>query len=342
MKIALIGPGIMPIPPDGWGAVESLIWEIACELGEKGHEGMIINVPDLNEIVNEVQQCDFDFVHLFYDVFHPVMDAIKMASPNVVTAISSAYPYVDQFEHHQRDGYTPTYKWLVEQANHYNFCLSDKDLNTYKDGGADPKRLLRLGLGAQHKNFKFRSECSKPDKTLYMAKIERRKRQWIYQSIDSIEFVGRYSPTTTFDRLHKSYIGEWTTEEKHRNVTKYANLLLLSDGENGTPLVIKEALVSGIGIVCSKYAAYDLDPSLPFITIIPDDKINDLEYVENAIKENREVSITMRDKIHEYGVKNFSWETIVNQYERDIETLLESNRRVKPIKENQDYLVVEG
>ena len=50
----------------------------------------------------------------------------------------------------------------------------------------------------------------------------------------------------------------------------------------------------------------------------------------------------MRDKIHEYGVKNFSWETIVNQYERDIETILESNRRVKPIKENQDYLVVEG
>ena len=118
--------------------------------------------------------------------------------------------------------------------------------------------------------------------------------------------------------------------------------MLLSDGENGTPLVIKEALVSGIGIVCSKYAAYDLDPSLPFISIIPDDKINDLEYVENAIKENREVSITMRDKIHEYGVKNFSWETIVNQYERDIQTLLESNRRVKPNKENQDYLVVEG
>jgi len=25
MKIGFIGPGIMPIPPDGWGAVESLI-----------------------------------------------------------------------------------------------------------------------------------------------------------------------------------------------------------------------------------------------------------------------------------------------------------------------------
>jgi hypothetical protein len=322
MKIGFIGPGIMPIPPDGWGAVESLIWEIACELGEKGHEGMIINVPDLNEIVKTVKENDFDFIHLFYDVFHPVMDAINQVSPRSVTAISSAYPYVDQFEFHQRDGYTNTYNWLINQKDHYNFCLSDKDLETYRNGGGDTSKLFRLGLGAQHKNFRFNSECEKPDKTLYMAKIEVRKRQWIYQSIDSIEFVGRYSPTTTFDRLHKSYIGEWTTEEKHENVTKYANLMLLSDGENGTPLVIKEALVSGIGIVCSKYAAYDLDTSLPFITTIPDDKLNDLEYVKNVIKENREVSIGMREEIRDYGVKNFSWETIVNQYEKDIVKIL--------------------
>ena len=318
MKIALIGPGIMPIPPDGWGAVESLIWEIACELGERGHEGMIINVPDLDEIVNTVRENNFDFIHLFYDVFHPVMDVIKQVSPRTVTAISSAYPYVDQFQFHRKDGYTDIYNWLVNQKDHYNFCLSDKDLQTYENGGADVSKLLRLGLGSQHKRFKFSVECEKKDTTLYMAKIEVRKRQWIYQSIDSIEFVGRYSPTTTFDKLHKSYIGEWTTEEKHENVTKYANLMLLSDGENGTPLVIKEALVSGIGVVCSKYAAYDLDESLPFITVIPDNKLDDLDYVENVIKENRNISIPMREKIREYGVKNFSWETIVNQYEKDI------------------------
>jgi hypothetical protein len=246
------------------------------------------------------------------------MDVIKQVSPRTVTAISSAYPYVDQFQFHRKDGYTDIYNWLVNQKDHYNFCLSDKDLQTYENGGADVSKLLRLGLGSQHKRFKFSVECEKKDTTLYMAKIEVRKRQWIYQSIDSIEFVGRYSPTTTFDKLHKSYIGEWTTEEKYENVTKYANLMLLSDGENGTPLVIKEALVSGIGVVCSKYAAYDLDESLPFITVIPDNKLDDLDYVENVIKENRNISIPMREKIREYGVKNFSWETIVNQYEKDI------------------------
>ena len=46
MKIALVGPGIIEIPPKGWGAVESLIWDYATELGELGHEGTIINTPD--------------------------------------------------------------------------------------------------------------------------------------------------------------------------------------------------------------------------------------------------------------------------------------------------------
>jgi len=30
------------------------------------------------------------------------------------------------------------------------------------------------------------------------------------------------------------------------------------------------------------------------------------------------ISITMREEIREYGVSNFSWENIVNQYEKDI------------------------
>ena len=44
MNIALVGPGIMEIPPKGWGAVESLIWDYATELGELGHELSLIHI----------------------------------------------------------------------------------------------------------------------------------------------------------------------------------------------------------------------------------------------------------------------------------------------------------
>jgi hypothetical protein len=43
MKIALIGPGIMSIPPSGWGAVEILIWDYYNELTKLNHDVTIIN-----------------------------------------------------------------------------------------------------------------------------------------------------------------------------------------------------------------------------------------------------------------------------------------------------------
>ena len=49
MKIALVGPGIIEIPPKGWGAVESLIWDYATELGELGHEVPVDAIEHLEE-----------------------------------------------------------------------------------------------------------------------------------------------------------------------------------------------------------------------------------------------------------------------------------------------------
>ena len=32
MKIAILSSGIMPIPPEGWGGVEHLIWNFSQQL----------------------------------------------------------------------------------------------------------------------------------------------------------------------------------------------------------------------------------------------------------------------------------------------------------------------
>ena len=70
MNIALVGPGIMEIPPKGWGAVESLIWDYATELGELGHEGTIINTPDKAQIIRDLTKEKYDYIHVHYDVFY--------------------------------------------------------------------------------------------------------------------------------------------------------------------------------------------------------------------------------------------------------------------------------
>ena len=319
MKIALVGPGIMEIPPKGWGAVESLIWDYATELGELGYKGSIINTPDRGQIIRDLARENYDFIHVHYDMFYDIMDYVRTACPNAKLAISSHYPYIDQPDRHPRDGYDQIYKWLIKNDKYYNFCISHKDYETYKRDGANVDKLLVCPNGAQHRDYNFQEKPDKPEWTLYLGKIEPRKRQHLYQGIYGIEFVGHYTNTTDFNPKLADYLGEWSHEHKLQHVTDYGNMMLLSDGENGTPLVIKEALISGLGVVVSKYAAHDLDKSLPFVTVIPDDKWNDIEYVQTELRNNREIAVTMRKEIRQYGIDNFSWQKLVKTYIKNIE-----------------------
>ena len=80
MKISIIGPGLMPIPPKGWGAVESLIWDMANALKDLGQEVQIINTTDPNKVLASIKEFDPDFVHINYDdfiVLYPHIDKPK-------------------------------------------------------------------------------------------------------------------------------------------------------------------------------------------------------------------------------------------------------------------------
>jgi autotransporter strand-loop-strand O-heptosyltransferase len=57
MKIAQINPGILPIPPNGWGAVEKIIWEYTLLLRKMGHQVDI-------KYLDEIQKDEYDIVHV--------------------------------------------------------------------------------------------------------------------------------------------------------------------------------------------------------------------------------------------------------------------------------------
>jgi len=105
------------------------------------------------------------------------------------------------------------------------------------------------------------------------------------------------------------------------DLTDYGNLVLLSDGEAHS-LVLMKALAAGLGIVISEFATANLDLDREFIDVIPEEKINDIEYIENIISKNREYSISHREEILEYS-KNFEWSNIIeNYYLPNIEKLI--------------------
>ena len=66
MKICIIGPGHKPIPPTGWGAVESVIWDYYINL-KSSHDVTIINNKNINEVINQANSVDFNMIHIMYD-----------------------------------------------------------------------------------------------------------------------------------------------------------------------------------------------------------------------------------------------------------------------------------
>jgi glycosyltransferase involved in cell wall biosynthesis len=87
----------------------------------------------------------------------------------------------------------------------------------------------------------------------------------------------------------------------------------LSEGE-ADPLVVKEALIAGLGLVISECATANLDLSMPFITVVPNNKLHDTFYVSDAVWKNRKTSIALRDEIRDYGLLKFSWKTVIKRY----------------------------
>ena len=306
MKIAIVGPGIMPIPPTGWGAVEILIWDQKLALEELGHEVRIVNTASGIEILKEINEFRPDFVHVQYDDFVELCPYIQY--PN---AITSHFGYLEQ--PNRWDYYGPRVASKFAQIKPNIFCLSPGIKKVYeKEMGISSDQLFVTPNGVNVDKFKFEKLPLTEDmtKSIYLAKIDYRKRQHMFQSIKSLYYAGN-NTDPRFDTSN-NYLGEWSKETLYNNLTNYGNLVLLSDGE-AHPLVCLEAFAAGLGVVISQWAAANLDLDKDFITVIPDDKIDDMEFVDRELVRNRYYSVNHRPEIREYA-ESFSWTKVVEKY----------------------------
>ena len=191
------------------------------------------------------------------------------------------------------------------------FCLSEGISNVYKVMlGIPSDKLFVTPNGVSSEVFSYTENPEFGDRSIYLAKIDYRKRQHIFQSIESLWFAGNIADSR-FDS-NCNYLGEWDKPTLYKNLTQYGNLVLLSDGE-AHPLVCMEALTAGLGVVVCEWGKANLDVTKPFITVIPEEKIADIEYVEKKIIENREYSLLHRKEILEYS-SNFDWIKVISKY----------------------------
>ena len=314
MKISIIGPGIMPIPPTGWGAVETLIWDMRNALIALGHEVDIVNVNDPKKIIQKVNQFRPDFVHIHYDDWVGLYNYIQYPC-----ACTSHFGYLEREE--MFNGYVNIANAFA-QIKPRIFCLSEGIKKVYSVLMNIPKEKLFISPnGVNTSAFRSTDAPHHANRSIYLAKVDYRKRQHLFQSIDSLYYAGNIADDR-FDK-EKNYLGEWSKEFLYNNLTEYGNLVLLSDGE-AHPLVCMEAFAAGLGVVVTEWGKANLDVDKKFITVIPEKHIGDIEFLEYEIVKNREYSINHREEILEYSEK-FDWINVVrDHYIPNIEKILAS------------------
>ena len=300
MKISIIGPGHTAIPPVGWGAVETLIWDMRNALIELGHQVQIINTTDPNKIIAEINSYRPDFVHIHYDDWVVLYPYIQYPC-----ACTSHFGYLERPQ--MFNGYANVANEFAKIKPRV-FCLSEGIKKVYSVLMNIPKeRLFISPNGVNCGSFKCVDTPDYPNASIYLAKIDYRKRQHLFQSITSLWYAGNIADER-FDKT-KNYLGEWNKKYLYENLTHYGNLVLLCDGE-AHPLVCMEAFAAGLGVVVTEWGKANLDVDKKFITVISEKHINDIEFLEYEIIKNREYSINHRGEILEYAQK-FDWINVI-------------------------------
>jgi hypothetical protein len=314
MRFALIGPVNSIIPPKGWGAVEIIIWEYYQGLIKLGHQVKIINGHP-NTFIKEIQEFKPDIVHMMYDDYVNMLPFLSSIVPLVLYTTHYAY-LCSSFIKNRNDGYYISKIKPLENSfkckNVYIFALSEDIKNMYKLFGFPEERIIVQKNGASSTDFEYSNLPLYKNKSISIGKIEKRKRQYIIQNISSIDFAGQFQ-NSNFNLQLDNYKGHWDKPTLYKSLTNYANLVHVSDGE-ADPLVIKEAIISGLGVVISEVSCANLDTSLVWVDIIPETRIYDVDYIKNIVEKNRVTSIIHRNEIREYGLTNYSWNIIINEY----------------------------
>jgi glycosyltransferase involved in cell wall biosynthesis len=315
MKILLVGPGTIEIPSKGWGAVETVIWQLKINLEKLGHKVDILNKRGIKNALLANPK-SYDIVHLEYDNLAGIWIILsKILGFKLV--ITSHYGYSAWPKKWHRSYWPVFIKLLCSPAM---IVLSEEIKNVFIK--FHYKGLIEvLPNGTEINEISF-SKFSEKD-LICLGKIEPRKKQTILSKSFSkqqdviIDFVGPIADNDFFtNNTSTRYLGTWTREQVRKNLTKYSGLILLSDGE-AHALVVGEALAAGLSLIITKEAAANINTQSPFVKIVK----NEQEAVLIAKKVCKENNL-YREDIRNYAKNNFDWINIASRYIKIIESII--------------------
>jgi glycosyltransferase involved in cell wall biosynthesis len=307
----LIAGGFRPIPPDGWGAVENIIWNYKQYLERRGHTVDIHNTFLYQEIICAIHANYYDFVHTHYDPFClPFNKHLKQ--------VYCATTHSGHIQSYIKGVDDPCFDISLQDMLEAPglIVLSNAIKQLFLDKGY--KNFLHVQRnGVEVNNFRFQRHGN--GKAICLGKIETRKRQAELARLTAdrvgVDFVGpcnTKSPPDFCENATCHYVGSWSKDEVYDRLTEYSCLVLLSESE-AAPLVVLEALAAGLSVVVTESASANLTEE-QFITVIPDGSKN-ADFVSNTIQSAIDSNNDYRQDIRSYAFDRFDYSVLVKDYE---------------------------
>jgi glycosyltransferase involved in cell wall biosynthesis len=301
-RLLIICPGHLPIPPDGWGAVELLIHESIPSYITEGYEVWILN-SRAHKDWKIASKEEFKLILNHSDIDSP---RVRRHWPNSILVSVTHYGLAAQPEKWHKG-----YHKVLQGLNFSDkiICLSPAILSTFLHY-FDESKLLLSPNGSSFE-FERNKNKRKNGPILYLGKVEKRKRQYevwhlFKDSGIDILFAGPIVDERVMEQMSldasstKNFLGEIDRSSLQELFSGCSSLMLISEGE-GDALVLYEAQLAGLPILVNMESLGSQDCQLPWVRLIKSSPslqeiLTELESVDSS-----------GDEISLYANANYSW-----------------------------------
>lgn len=317
-EIIFIASGNIEIPPNWYWAVEDIIWNYKIFLERQWYNIKIVNTKNIFKLLKETVFVKNKILHFHYEpylIISYIFNKLFFRSNKILWTSHNGY-ITNRKE-------TIIYKILSKIVCLFSeivmISLSSLMEEYFLDKWFKGKKFI-LQNWINIDNFK---KTYKPIKDiLYLWNINKNKWQELflnYFNLDKkVDFVWPYLDNE-IDFKWNNYLWVWNKQQVYNNLWEYKVIVLLSNLEVWTPLVLKEAIASWCSILTSKIWWFNLKET-KFIKIIDINNQNDLNNINKYINQLIENNIKYREKIFEYS-KNFDWENIIEKYKKILDEI---------------------
>jgi glycosyltransferase involved in cell wall biosynthesis len=310
-KILIVAPGLLPIPPSGWGAVELLTHETAIELSNKFHV-TVLNSRSLWSWISVLRNRYVAAVVHYEEMVAPTSLVRALRFRDRPILFCSHYGYLDQ-----------PMKWNPEFRRKFGKALKHlRKTDYFLALSPSIAKVVREMTQAQTIYSPNGSSLTPVHRArgggglLILGKVEDRKRQFEVVSALRAEFpltcVGPIADARVENLLRSQvdkslreiFVGPWSRAEVAERLSSYDVLLLPSEAE-ADALVLYEAQLAGLSIIVCSRAIGSQDPTLPWVHSVDD--LEDLGLLKTTVSTAIRNNPKLRSQIVKHAEDTYRW-----------------------------------